>query len=57
MDKNKNGKKVEVEILPIYYDYILTQSYPVNILVGGRNSGKSFFMEQLANYKLHNSKK
>ena len=57
MDKSKNGNKVEVEIIPIYYDYILTQNYPVNILVGGRNSGKSFFMEQFAIYKLHNSKK
>lgn len=57
MSESKNGNQVEVDIIPIYYDYILTQSYPVNILVGGRNSGKSFFMEQFANYKLHNSKK
>lgn len=57
MEENKNGNTVEVEIIPIYYDYILTQNYPVNILVGGRNSGKSFFMEQFANYKMHNSKK
>ena len=57
MSKVKNGNKVEVDIISIYYDYVLTQNYPVNILVGGRNSGKSFFMEQFANYKLHNSKK
>lgn len=47
----------EVEVIPIYYDYVLTQQYPINILVGGRNSGKSFFMEQLAVMNLHNKKK
>lgn len=47
----------EIEIIPIYYDYILTQNYPVNILVGGRNSGKSYFMEQQAAIKMHNRKK
>lgn len=48
--------KREIEILPIYYDYILTTNYPVNIMVGGRNSGKSFFMEQLAAINMHNKK-
>ena len=48
MDKN-------IEILPVYYDYLIDRQYPVNILVGGRNSGKSYFMEQLATIKLHNS--
>ena len=57
MSENKNGNTVEVDIIPVYYDYILTKNYPVNILVGGRNSGKSFFMEQFANYKMHNSRK
>lgn len=51
------SKTQEVEVLPIYYDYVLTTNYPVVILVGGRNSGKSFFMEQLANYNLHNKRK
>lgn len=44
----------EISIMPIYYDYVLTKKYPVNILVGGRNSGKSYFMEQLAATNLHN---
>jgi phage terminase large subunit len=47
----------EIEILPLFYDYILTKNYPVNILVGGRNSGKSFFMEQLAVINSHNNEK
>jgi phage terminase large subunit len=47
----------EIEIIPLYYDYILTKNYPVNILVGGRNSGKSFFMEQLAVINSHNNEK
>lgn len=47
----------EIEVLPIYYDYVLAQNYPVVILVGGRNSGKSFFMEQLAVMNLHNKRK
>lgn len=46
----------EVEILPIYFDYALDKYYPVVILVGGRNSGKSFFMEQLAVKNLHTKK-
>lgn len=46
----------EIEILPLYYDYVLTTQYPVYILVGGRNSGKSFFMEQLIPIKLNNCK-
>jgi phage terminase large subunit len=47
----------EIEIIPIYYDYVLTQNYPINIMVGGRNSGKSFFMEQLAVTNIHNKQK
>lgn len=47
----------EIEIIPIYYDYILSKQYPVNILVGGRNSGKSYFMEQLAVINTHNNTK
>ena len=46
----------EVEVLPIYFDYVLGNTYPVIILVGGRNSGKSFFMEQLAVMNLNNKK-
>ena len=46
----------EIEIIPIYYDYVLQTNYPIYILVGGRNSGKSYFMEQLAVTKMHNSK-
>lgn len=48
---------VEVEVLPIYFDYVLGKDYPVIILVGGRNSGKSFFMEQLAVMNLNNKKR
>jgi PBSX family phage terminase large subunit len=47
----------QIEVIPIYYDYILTTNYPVNLLVGGRNSGKSFFMEQQSVIKMHNKKK
>jgi phage terminase large subunit len=47
----------EVEVLPLYYDHVLTKNYPVIILVGGRNSGKSFFMEQLAVINIHNKRK
>jgi phage terminase large subunit len=47
----------EIEIIPLYYDYVLTKNYPVNILVGGRNSGKSYFMEQLAVINMHNNEK
>ena len=48
MAKAAKKDKIEVEVLPIYFDYVLDKPYPVIILVGGRNSGKSFFMEQLA---------
>jgi phage terminase large subunit len=48
---------VEVEVLPIYFDYVLEKDYPVVVLVGGRNSGKSFFMEQLAVMNINNKKK
>ena len=40
MEKNK------IDVLPIYYDHVLTTNYPVYILVGGRNSGKTHFMGQ-----------
>lgn len=46
----------EVEVLPIYFDHVLGNTYPVVILVGGRNSGKSFFMEQVAVMNLNNKK-
>jgi len=46
--------KREIEVIPIYYDYVLTTDYPVYILVGGRNSGKSHFMEQQAVINMHN---
>ena len=38
----------QVEIIDIYYDYLIDRRYPVNVLVGGRYSGKSFVLEQLA---------
>ena len=44
-----------IDILPVYYDYLIEKQYPVNVLVGGRNSGKSYFMEQLVVIKTHNS--
>ena len=47
----------EVEIIPIYYDYALMTNYPVYVFVGGRNSGKSYFMEQSTVIKMHNSKR
>jgi len=43
-----------VEVLPIYFDYVLKTEYDVYILVGGRNSGKTFFMGQLATLNLNN---
>lgn len=45
----------EIEIMPIYYDYVLDnpKTYPVVVLVGGRNSGKSYFLEQLAVINTH----
>lgn len=48
----------EIEVLPLYYDYVLNadRNFPVVVLVGGRNSGKSFFMEQLAVINLNNKK-
>ena len=49
--------KKEIEILPIYFDWLIDKKYPVNVLVGGRNSGKSFFMEQLATINTHNGEK
>ncbi len=46
-----------IEILPVYYDWLIEKKYPVNILVGGRNSGKSYFMQQLATINTHNADK
>lgn len=43
-----------IEILPLYYDYILSTDYDIYILVGGRASGKSYFLEQLTNINLNN---
>ena len=48
--------KKEIEILPIYFDWLIEKKYPVNILVGGRNSGKSYFMQQLAVIRTNNSR-
>ena len=45
-----------IEILPIFYDYVLNKDYNVYILVGGRNSGKTHFMGQLVTTKINNSK-
>lgn len=47
-----------IEIVPIYYDYIINnpKKYPVIVLVGGRNSGKSYFLEQLAVMNTHTKK-
>jgi len=50
-------QQVDIEIIPIYYKYVLDKNYPVVVLVGGRNSGKSFFMEQLAVVNIHNKSK
>lgn len=46
----------EIEVIPVYYDNFLTQKYPVNILVGGRASGKTFFIEQMTSFNLNNKK-
>jgi phage terminase large subunit len=54
MAKAAKKDRVEVEVLPIYFDYVLNKSYPVIILVGGRNSGKSHFMQQLSVLNLNN---
>ena len=51
---NENVKNIE--ILPIYYDYVLETDYQVYILVGGRNSGKTHFMGQHSTMKLNNAK-
>ena len=48
--------KKTIDILPVYFDWLIEKNYPVNVLVGGRNSGKSYFMEQLAVLKTHNCK-
>ena len=44
-----------IEILPLFYDYLIDKNYPINVLVGGRASGKSYLMEQMAVIKTHNS--
>ena len=44
-----------IEILPLIYDYCIDKKYPVTIMVGGRNSGKSFGMEQVATINIHNN--
>ncbi len=46
----------EIEIIPTYFDHVLSNKYPVNIIVGGRASGKTFFMEQLTAINLNNCK-
>ncbi len=46
---------VKIDILPLFFDYCIDKKYPITVLVGGRNSGKSFFMEQLATINLHNN--
>ena len=45
--------KKDIEILPIYFDYVMETDYPVYILVGGRNSGKTHFMGQEAVYRMN----
>lgn len=47
--------KKTIDILPIYFDWLIDKKYPVNVLVGGRNSGKSYFMQQLAVINTHNN--
>lgn len=47
---------VKIEVLPLYYDYALEATHDVVILVGGRNSGKSHFMEQLSVLHSNNKK-
>ena len=49
-------KTVEIEVLPLYFDYVLNKDYPVVVLVGGRASGKSWFMEQIATINMNNKK-
>ena len=39
--------------MPIYFDYVMETDYPVYILVGGRNSGKTHFMGQEAVYRMN----
>jgi len=46
----------DVEVIDIYYDYALQSKHDVICLVGGRNSGKSHFMEQLTTIKTNNKK-
>ncbi len=49
-------KQKDIEVLPVFFDYVLKTDYPVYILVGGRNSGKTYFMGQLATMNLNNCK-
>lgn len=44
-----------IEILPLYFDYVLDTDYLVYILVGGRNSGKTHFMGQYATERMNNA--
>ena len=48
-------KTKNIEVLPIFFDYVLETDYDVYLMVGGRNSGKTHFMGQLATMKLNNS--
>ena len=53
MKVGTNDKK-DIKILPLYYDHILETDYPVYILVGGRNSGKTHFMGQSVTMDINN---
>ena len=46
----------EISVMPVYYKYCLEKHYPIVVLVGGRNSGKSHFLEQQAVMNTHNKK-
>lgn len=45
----------QIEVLPLIYDYCIEKKYPVSILVGGRNSGKTYGVEQVSTINLHNN--
>lgn len=49
--------EVNIEVLPLYFDYVLDAEYDAIVLVGGRNSGKSHFMEQLSTIYTNNRPK
>lgn len=48
-----------IDIIPIFFDNVLEVQhlYDVFVLVGGRNSGKSYFMDQLVTTNIHNCDK